>query len=127
MHMTDMIATVQKRADLSSVQAANDTLITVAQVLSERDLNGEQHNFAAQLPADLKTIMTQTASSTEESLNAEEFVDRVGQRLELTAPDARARTHAALSVMLESVSEGERVDVLNAPPDDFTPYAVWRA
>lgn len=125
MHMNDMIETVQKRAGIDSTQAANDTLIAVAQTLAERDLAGEQQDFAAQLPEELKTVMTQTATKSQEKFDATEFLDRVGARLGTSAQQSETRVQAALSVMLEGVSDGERLDMLNALPNDFTPYAVW--
>lgn len=125
MQMTDMIGLVQQRADIESEQAANDTLLAVAETLAERDMEGEQANFAAQLPQELGSVVNMGASKNQEKFDAEEFVSRVSTRLEITEAESRKHTHAALSAMMQGVSDGERLDMLNALPNDFTPYATW--
>ena len=125
MRMTQMIDLVQQRADIHSTQAANDTLLAVAETLAERDIDGAQANFAAQLPKELGSVVNMGDAKNQVKFDAEEFVTRVGSRLELGEAQSRKRTHAALSAMLEGVSDGERIDMLNALPTDFTPYATW--
>lgn len=125
MQMPEMIELVQQRADINSTQAANDTLLAVAETLAERDIDGEQANFAAQLPRELGSVVNMGGSKDQVKFGAEEFVTRVGSKLDLDAPQSRKRTHAALSVMVQGVSDGERLDLLNALPNDFTPYATW--
>ena len=125
MQMTDMIGLVQQRADIESTQAANDTLLAVAETLAERDIDGEQANFAAQLPQELGSVVNMGASKNQEKFDAEEFVSRVGTKLDISEAVSRKHTHAALSAMMQGVSDGERLDMLNALPTDFTPYATW--
>lgn len=125
MQMTDMIGLVQQRADIESTQAANDTLLAVAETLAERDIDGEQANFAAQLPQELGSVVNMGASKNQEKFDAEEFVSRVGTKLDISEAESRKHTHAALSAMMQGVSDGERLDMLNALPTDFTPYATW--
>ena len=125
MQMTDMIGLVQQRADIESTQAANDTLLAVAETLAERDIDGEQANFAAQLPQELGSVVNMGASKNQEKFDAEEFVSRVGTKLDMSEAESRKHTHAALSAMMQGVSDGERLDMLNALPTDFTPYATW--
>ena len=125
MQMTDMIGLVQQRADIESTQAANDTLLAVAETLAERDVDGEQANFAAQLPQELGSVVNMGASKNQEKFDAEEFVSRVGTKLDISEAESRKHTHAALSAMMQGVSDGERLDMLNALPTDFTPYATW--
>lgn len=125
MQMTEIIDVVQQRADIDSTQAANDVLLAVAETLAERDLDDAQSNFAAQLPQELGAVLNMGADKNQEKFDAEEFVTRVGQKLDISEAQSRKQTHAALSAMLEGVSDGERVDVLNTLPDDFTPYATW--
>ena len=125
MQMTDMIGLVQQRADIESAQAANDTLLAVAEALAERDIDGEQANFAAQLPQELGAVVNMGASKNQEKFDAEELVSRVGKKLDISEAQSRKHTHAALSAMMQGVSDGERLDMLNALPTDFTPYATW--
>lgn len=125
MQMTDMIDLVQQRADIESQQTANDTLLAVAETLAERDIDGAQANFAAQLPKELGAVVNMGDTKTQSTFDAEEFVTRVGSKLELSEAQSRKHAHAALSAMVDGVSDGERVDILNALPADFTPYATW--
>lgn len=125
MQMTDMIDLVQQRADINSTQAANDTLLAVAETLAERDIDGAQADFAAQLPQELGSVVNMGGTKDQVKFDAEEFVTRVGSKLDLNEPQSRKRTHAGLSAMVAGVSDGERLDLLNALPDDFTPYASW--
>jgi len=127
MQMTEMINVVQQRAGIDSNETANDTLIAVAETLAEREMEGAQENFAAQLPNELSTLINQGDKKNREKFDASEFVDRVGERLGTSGGESESRTHAALSTMVEAVTEGEQVDLLNALSNDFTPYAVWNA
>ena len=125
MQMTDMVDLVQQRAGLESTQVANDTLLAVAETLSEREIEGAQTNFAAQLPQELGSVVDMRDSKSQENFDAEEFVSRVGHKLDISEAQSRKLTHAALSAMMQGVSDGERLDMLNALPNDFTPYATW--
>lgn len=127
MQMTEMIEVVQQRAGIDSNETANDTLIAVAETLSERELDGAHENFAAQLPDEIATVVNKGDKKNREKFDAEEFVNRVGKRLGTAQGETQSRTHAALSTMVEAVTEGEQVDLLNALPNDFTPYAVWNS
>lgn len=125
MQMTEMIEAVQQRAAIDSNAGANDTLVAVAETLAERALDGVQENFAAQLPNELGVVVDVRDAKTQEAFDAAEFIRRVGQRLGISEEESQTRTHAALSIMLEGVTEGERKAVISAFPDDFLPYTVW--
>ena len=127
MHMTEMINVVQQRAGIDSDDTAKNTLVAVAETLAERDLDGAQENFAAQLPEELAPVVKQGDKNSREKCDAEQFVQRVGERLGTSQHETQSQTHAALSTMVEAVSEGEQLDMLNALPNDFSPYAVWNA
>lgn len=127
MQTTEIIDLVQQRAGLASTEAANDAVVAVVETLAERDLGGEQGNFAAQLPKELGEVLSQGDSKNREQFDAAEMVRRVGERLGTTEEQSEARVHAALSALAASVSDGERLDFLNALPNDFSPYAVWSA
>lgn len=125
MQPIEILDLVQQRAGLDSNKTANDTVIAVLEVLVERDLDGEHENFAAQLPKEFGEVLNQGDPKNKEQFDAAELVLRVGERLGTNAEQSEIRTHAALSTLVDSVSEGERVDVLNALPNDYTPYARW--
>ncbi|GAA2029099.1 hypothetical protein GCM10009720_06180 [Yaniella flava] len=127
MQTTEILELVEQRAELASNQEANDTMIAVLETLAERELDGEHDNFAAQLPKEFGELLTKGDPKDKDNFDAEEFVRRVGQRLDTTSDQSEKRTQAALSALIESVSDGERVDMLNKLPKDFSPYAVWTA
>lgn len=115
---------VQQRAGCESPDVAENCTHAVLTVLSQRNLGGEGQNLAAQLPDDLATILT-NPSGDQERFNADEFVRRVAQQLDVTEELARTRTHAVLSAIADAVSGGERTDFLAALPEDLNGYAVW--
>lgn len=126
MQTTELINVVQQRADIESTEAANDTLIAVLTTLAERDLNGEHENFAAQLPKEFGEVLLHGDAKDKETFDAEEFVRRIGERLGTTSEQTEARTRAAFSALVEGVSDGEQLDLLNSLPNDFSPYAIWQ-
>lgn len=126
MQPTGIIELVQQRAQLESNVAANDTVIAVLETLAERDLNGEQENFAAQLPKEFGEVLNQGDPKNQETFDAAEMARRVGERLSVSPEQSQTRANAALSALVESVSDGERVDFMNALPSDFSSYAVWK-
>ncbi|HIW45658.1 MAG TPA: DUF2267 domain-containing protein [Candidatus Yaniella excrementigallinarum] len=126
MQTTELINVVQQRADIESTEAANDTLIAVLTTLAERDLEGEHENFAAQLPKEFGEVLLHGDPKDKETFDAEEFVRRIGERLGTTPDHTETRTRAAFSALVEGVSDGEQLDLLNSLPNDFSPYAIWQ-
>lgn len=125
MQLTEMIDLVQQRAGLDSRQIAEETLTAVAEALAEREMNGAQDNFASQLPDELATIVQAHDKSSREKYDAADFMQRVGEQLGTSEDDTKSRVHAAFSSMVDGVSEGEQVDIMNALPADLSPYATW--
>ena len=126
MQLTAMIDIVQGRADLDSKDTAKKTLVAVAEALSEREMDGAQDNFAAQLPEEIATVVQSRDKSSREKYDADDFLNRVSQQLGTSGEETKTRVHAAFSAMVDGVSEGEQVDIVNALPNDLSSYAVWK-
>lgn len=127
MQLTEMREVVQERAGLESEQAAEETLVAVAEALGQREMDGAQDNFAAQLPSELAEVVQAGQDNGREKYDGTAFLQRVGERLGTSEAETKTRVHAAFSTMNERVSEGEQVDLVNALPNDLSQYAVWHA
>lgn len=125
MQPTAIIELVQDRTGNESDTVANDMIIAVLETLAERDLGGAHSNFAAQLPNQFGTILSNADPQNQQDFNANEFVQRVAQRADISEEQADNWTRATLSALVQSVSAGERSDFLAALPNDFAPYAKW--
>lgn len=100
-------------------------ILAVLETLAERDLVGAQHKFAAQLPSEFGALLSHTDQKEQEKFDANEFVQRVAQRADITVKQSETWTRATLSALVQSVSVGERNDFVSALPNDFVPYAEW--
>jgi uncharacterized protein (DUF2267 family) len=127
MQLTEMIDIVQDRAELNSEDTAKKTLVAVAEALSEREMDGAQDNFAAQLPEEIATVVQSRDKNSREKYDADDFLTRVSEQLGTSGDETKTRVHAAFSAMVDGVSEGEQVDIVNALPNDLSSYAVWKA
>lgn len=125
MQTTEIIELVQERTGNESTQTANDLLIAVLETLAELDLDGAQHDFGAQLPDEYSEVLLHTDRQSQEAFDATEFVRRVADRADITAGQAETWARATLSSLVESVTAGERSDVVQALPNDYAPYAKW--
>lgn len=125
MQPTEIIELVQERTGHDSAQPANDLLLAVLETLAERDLDGAQLNFAAQLPDEFGTVLTHADKTGQEKFDADEFVRRVAQRADISEEQSETWTRATLSGLVESVSAGERNDFVSALPADLAAYARW--
>ncbi len=126
MQLTEMIDIVQERGGIDSEDTAKKTLVAVAEALSEREMDGAQDNFAAQLPEEIATVVQSRDKSSREKYDADDFLNRVSQQLGTSGEETKTRVHAAFSAMVDGVSEGEQVDIVNALPNDLSSYAVWK-
>ena len=125
MQTTEIIEKVQQRAELDSADGANNTVIALLETLSLRDLKEEREDFATQLPKAFGQILTEHAPEVKERFDASEMVRRVAKKLDITLEESRTRTHAAFSVLMDAVADGQVTNLLNALPDDYATYATW--
>lgn len=127
MQTTEIVERVQERANLDSFQEAHDTVIALLETLALRDLKDEREDFATQLPKELGQVLTTDVPATKERFDASDMVRRVAKHLGSSLQESQTRTHAAFSVLMEAVSEGQVENLLNALSDDYAPYATWDA
>lgn len=125
MQTTEIVERVQQRAGLDSSQEAHDTVSAVLETLALRDLGEERDDFAAQLPKELGEVLAVGDPEIKERFDASDMVRRVAKHLGATLEESQRRTHAAFSVLMEAVSDGEVEKLLNALSDDYASYAAW--
>jgi uncharacterized protein (DUF2267 family) len=125
MQPTEITETVQERAGLDSFEEANDTVIALLEVLTYRDLGEEREAFAAQLPKDYAEVLTKDAPEVKERFDASDMVRRVAKRIDAPLDESQTRTHAAFSVLMEAVSDGQVENLLEVLSDDYKTYATW--
>ncbi len=119
MNRGELIHEVQRRGDFPDAVAAEDAVLATLAALGERLKGGEARDLAAQLPADLADAVQTTGPG--ERFDVHEFCRRVAEREERDVTSAIARNHASvvLQVVLESVSSGERDDVIAQLPAEY--------
>lgn len=127
MQTTEIVERVQQRAELESYQEAHNTVMALLETLALRDLGEQRQDFATQLPKELGEMLTEDTPEVKERFDASEMVHRVAKHLGVTLEEGRARTHAAFSVLMEAVSDGQVEKLLNTLSDDFASYAGWDA
>lgn len=125
MQPSEIIELVQDRTGNESSTRANDMIIAVLETLAERDLDGAQQNFAAQLPDEFSEVLRHTDQQNQERFDADGFVQRVAERADISEDQSETWTRATLSALAESVTTGEREDFISALPNDYVPYARW--
>ena len=102
--------TVSDRTEADEEGAADATR-AVLETLGERLSADEADDLAAELPADLSEHLTEGESG--EQFSEEEFISRVGQRMEtLDVTGERAAT-AVMATLLESLDAEERSAVVD--------------
>lgn len=125
MQTTEIVERVQQRAELESSQEAHNTVIALLETLALRDLGEQRQDFATQLPKELGEMLTEDTPEVKERFDASEMVHRVAKQLGVTLEESQSRTHAAFSVLMEAVSDGQVEKLLNTLSDDFAAYASW--
>jgi len=117
MHYDEFIGRVQNRARLgTSGEAVRATRATL-EVLGQRLFGGEAKDLAAQLPREIAHYLTSDRGS--ESFGLQDFFRRVSEREQVELPDAIHHARAVISVVRDSVTEGELQDVLAQLPEEY--------
>lgn len=125
MQPTEITQRVQQRAGLDSFEEANDTVLALLEALAYRDLGEQREAFAAQLPKEYAEVLAEAVPVNKEQFDADDMMRRVGKHRDTTLGESRTRTHAAFSVLMDAVSDGQVQDLLNVLPADYASYAAW--
>lgn len=102
---------------------AQQAIVATLQTLAERINGDEARHLAAQLPIEFQGIVDETASASEEGepFGFDEFIARVGRRLERDEGDAARAARAVFDAVGASVASGEWGDVLSQLPNEYQP------
>ena len=118
MQFDEFIDRVQERTGLNSREEVEAVIGAVLETLGERLDRKVRNGVEAQLPNELKESLLARAQNTDQ-YNIEEFFNRVGARADLRHQDATERTRQVLSVLRESISEGEIQDIRESLPGEY--------
>lgn len=119
MKTDEFVAKVQRRAGLSSPEAAFLAIGATLATLGERLAGGEVKDLASQLPPEIGEFLFQPMAGTGEPFGLDEFFWRVSQRAGLDLEDAALQARVVIGVLCEAVSMGEIENVRSQLPEDI--------
>jgi uncharacterized protein (DUF2267 family) len=118
MDFATFLIEVEERAG-SSAEEARDAIEATLSVLGDRLPAGEAGAIAAQLPLEVRPLMTTGAEP--ELFGLEEFVARIASRLGTDMPGAARRIVAVFTVLGQAVDEDEIAGMAAVLPGEFEP------
>lgn len=124
MPTTTIIDAVQDRTGIESSEKAHELVVAVLSTLNELDVRGQQSQLAGELPNEFGGLLRQ-AGVKKEHFSADEFVNRVAERLKISPEQSATWTRAAFSLLVESVPTVNRETFRSALSEDLYPYTVW--
>jgi uncharacterized protein (DUF2267 family) len=105
MQFDQFVGLVAERANVAPSRAPALTY-SALMTLAERISGGEARDLAAQLPAELQPMVSET-EETAEDFDADEFVRRFAERASVDGKAAREAARAVMLTLREAVSPGE--------------------
>ena len=123
MQYDEFVGQVQHRARLASGGQAINAIEATLTTLAERLYGGEAEDLAAQLPRQIQPYLQVLEMG--EDFDLKEFYERVSMREEVDLPIAIYHARAVVSVVCDSVSEGEIQDILAQLPEEYCSLFQW--
>lgn len=117
MKADEFLKQVQSRAHLSSRDQAMEATRATLAVLGQRLFGGEAKDLSAQLPREIGSWLSEEEGS--ESFGMNEFFRRVSEREGTDIAAASEHAKAVISVICDTVTPGEIMDVQSQLPKDF--------
>lgn len=108
---------VQNRTELTGELEASTAITATLNTLAERLNPDEREKLAAQLPEDLKKLVTITGE--EEKLSIDAFYDRVSQRMGAEREKAEIITDEIITILTEAISDGEVDNITDQLPEEY--------
>lgn len=119
MKTDEFVAAVQRRAGLSSEEAAYNGISATLATLSERLAGGEAKDLASQLPYEIGVFLMQPMAGAGESFGLDEFFWRISQRAGIGLQEATLEARVVIGVLCEAVTMGEIENVRAQLPEDI--------
>jgi uncharacterized protein (DUF2267 family) len=119
MRHDEFLAKVREHGEYADQAEADRTTRLVLGLLSQRLVDGERKDLAAQLPAELQDAVLTAAP--QEAFGVEEFLRRVAHQLSATEETARWDASAVLTTLAEAISGGELNQILTQLPAGYAP------
>jgi uncharacterized protein (DUF2267 family) len=117
MKTDEFVNQVQEKGHFISKEDALSAIHATLTTLAERLFNNEPEQLADQLPFDIGVYLRN--SPLKEKFDLDEFYNRVSARSGLAKPEAVRAAQAVMAVLMEAVSAGEILDVINDLPKDY--------
>ncbi len=117
MNADEFVKHVQKKGGFNSKEDAVSAIHATLTTLAERLFNNEPEQLADQLPFDIGIYLRN--SPIKEKFDLDEFYNRVSARSGLPRLEAVHGAQAVMAVLMEAVSMGEILDVINDLPKDY--------
>ncbi len=124
MQNEEFLGQVQQRGALADRDQAAKISQAVLAVFGQLKVGGEIDDASAQLPGDIEKMLEKAPEP--EKFHAAEFVARIQHRLGISREEADLAATAVLSTLSAAVTDGQRVELLNQLPNDFTRFATGR-
>lgn len=122
MQTEEFLDHVQTKAGLDDRDQAAKTCEAVLGIFGQLKIGGEIRDASSQLPKDIKEMLTYEQEPVK--FDAVEFVSRISARLNVPEHEADRAASAVLSTVSAAVTEGQRVELLNQLPNDFSRFAT---
>ncbi|WP_347060606.1 DUF2267 domain-containing protein [Blastococcus sp. HT6-30] len=119
MRYDEFLARVREQGGYADRSEADRTARVVLGLLSQRLVDGERKDLAAQLPGELQDAVL-TAPS-QEVFGVEEFLRRIARELSATEETARWDASAVLTTLAGAISGGEVNQILTQLPAGYAP------
>lgn len=117
MKADEFLKQVQSRAHLSSRDEAMEATRATLAVLGQRLFGGEAKDLGSQLPEEIGSCLNEKPGSETFDLNG--FFERISRREGTDISVASEHAKAVISVLCETVTPGEIMDVQSQLPKDM--------
>ena len=117
---SDFIATICETAQVPDEEAERSACATL-ETLGERLSIGESEGLAERLPEELRNCMQRSADTDGRRMHADEFVQKVAERVGLDDDEAERDARAVFAALARAVGPDEFSDLRSELPHDFEP------
>jgi uncharacterized protein (DUF2267 family) len=118
----EFVKEVQERGHMGSREEAESAIRATLQTLAERLKGEEAEHLASQLPPGVAEHLRHERAGVGESLDLQEFFDRVDERDEVAdEPSAIYHARVVVEVLQEATTKGEMDDIRSQLPAEYAP------
>lgn len=123
MDQAHFVEEVQKKAELSTPEAAEYAIAATLRTLAERLAGGGPRHLASQLPDGIARYVGEKGKG--ERFGVEEFYERVARREQGNVPTARRHALGVMKVLTLAIDEQELRNLSDQLPDEYQELFTW--